>query len=146
MGEDWRSRFVCCHTHWRIPSEQGDSVLVWCVRPSAYQFSSAFFYNLGGRTCCLMQIVHLFSSSLTTLLLTASKLVALLLHPNHLISFRFRPLPSITTTVMLSLQAFWFSLWIQDINLLSPIGCWTIPKKRHVPLSIRWWKPLRVKE
>ena len=45
----------------------------------------------GRRSCRLTQIDHRFSSSLTTLLLTASKLAALLLYATqtHLISIRF---------------------------------------------------------
>jgi hypothetical protein len=56
-----------------------------------------FFYKLGEELANLMQIVHRSSSSLTTLLLTVSKLVValLLIAPKYLISIirlnRFRP-------------------------------------------------------
>ena len=86
--------------------------------------------DVAGRSCHLTQIIHCFSSSLTTLLLTASKLVALLLRPNHLIYIRFRPLSLMTSTVILSLQ----TLSAQEVISMSPIGSRTTPKKRHVLL------------
>ena len=87
--------------------------------------------DVAGRSCCLTQIVHRFSSSLTTLLLlTASKLVALLLRPNYLISIRSRSLSLITSTVTLSLQ----TLSTPEAISISPNGSWTIPKIRHVLL------------